>query len=67
MSEPLVWLDHQNYYNFRDPATGFVYDFQITEAMPLASWIRQLDRKQWVTAAHKLAFFSLVGREYDGR
>jgi hypothetical protein len=61
MTNRLVWLDKQKYFNFRDPATGFVYDFQITESMPLATWIRQLAAKRWVTDGHMAQFRALTG------
>jgi hypothetical protein len=60
MTNRLVWLDKQKYFNFRDPATGFVYDFQITESMPFDTWLRQVSSKSWVTGEHILQFRELA-------
>lgn len=61
MTNNLVWLDSENYYNFIDPATGLIYDFQITESMPFDTWLRQLSGKSWVTGEHLLMFRELAG------
>lgn len=63
MTNKLVWLDSENYYNFLYPPTGFIYDFQITESMPLDTWLRQLSGKRWVTDEHMRQFRALLGAE----
>jgi hypothetical protein len=53
MAEKLVWIDEEGYVNVRDPNwEGFIYDFTITDAMPIEHWIRQLSQKNWVTDEH---------------
>lgn len=51
--QPLVWLDAEGYVNvLHTGGWNYIYDFQVTEAMPADVWIRQLSRKTWVTSEH---------------